>query len=245
MSLLALLAALLQATTPPAPVRVHFVGNSFTVRNDLPALVAELGRSLEPPVALEVGITARDGMTLERHWQEGDVVRRLGEEQWDVLVLQEQGSRPVTDPDLMERYLRRFAAAARDAGTEVILFQTWARVDEPETEAPRAETYRRLAAALGARLAPVGDAWTLAREELPGVMLHADDGLHANRAGTYLSAAVLLGVIAGRSPEGARVSTSGDRHSAAVLRALACRAVRALDGRACPARSGTRSRPGD
>jgi hypothetical protein len=230
--LIALLAAVVQAAEAPSPIRVHFVGNSFTFGNDLPGLVAELGRSLDPPVRLEVGMTARDGMTLEQHWREGDIVRRLREEDWDILVLQEQGSRPITDPDRMEHSVRRFAAAARDAGAEVILFQTWARVGQPETDIPRAATYRRLADAVGARLAPVGDAWGRARAELPAVVLHADDGVHANRAGAYLSAAVLLGVIAGRSPEGALASTSGEPDSAAALRTLAWRAITANTRRA-------------
>ena len=225
MILLALLAAAVQATGPPPPIRALFVGNSFTFGNDLPELVSELGRSLDPPVTIEVGMTARDGMTLERHWREGGVARRLREENWDVLVLQEQSSRPVTDPDVMEDYVRRFAAAARDVGAEVILFQTWARVGEPGTGRPRAATYRRLSDAVGAKLAPVGDAWSLARARLPAVPLHARDGLHASRAGTYLSAAVLLAVIAGRSPESARATTSSEPDSAAALRALAWRAI--------------------
>lgn len=235
MNFFALLAAIVQVAVPSSPIRVYFVGNSFTFRNDLPALVAELGRSLDPRVTVEVGMTAQDGMTLERHWQEGDIVRRLRDDDWDVLVLQEQGSRPLTDPDLMEEYVRRFAVAARDAGVEVVLFQTWAAAGEPETEMPRAATYRRLANAVGAKLAPVGKAWSLARTHLPAVVLHADDGRHASRAGTYLSVAVLLGVITGRSPEGARASRFGDPDSAAALRTLAWRAVSALAARRNPA----------
>ena len=40
----------------------------------------------------------------------------------------------------METYARRFAALAREAGAEVILFQTWARLDQPETEEPPSST---------------------------------------------------------------------------------------------------------
>jgi hypothetical protein len=164
-------------------------------------------------------------MTLEMHWLGGEVARRLREEQWDVVVLQEQGSRPITDPALMETHVRRFAAAARQAGAKVILFQTWARVNEPETEKPRAASYRRIAEAVGAKLAPVGAAWSLTRTEHPGIRLHAADGVHASRAGSYLAASVLLGVLAERSPVGATTTTSGDPDSAATLQALAWRAI--------------------
>jgi hypothetical protein len=213
---------MVQAFTPSV-LRVYFVGNSLTFRNNLPGMVAELGRSLDPPVAIEVGMSAQDGMSLERHWQEGEVGLRLREGDWDVLVLQEQSSRALADPELSEQYLRRFTGAARDAGTEVILVHTWVRADEPEKENRQRQTYHRLAKAVNVRLAPVGDAWSRARAEVPGVALHAEDGLHASREGTYLTAAVLVGMLTGRSPEQAGPLSSGDPDSAAALRALAWR----------------------
>lgn len=176
-------------------LRVLFVGNSFTVGNDLPRLVAESGLSHDPPVRLEVESAARDGMTLERHWKEGDVARRLREEAWDVVVLQEQSARPLTDPKLMETYVRRFAALAKEAGTEVILFQTWARLDEPETEQPRAAVYRRIAEAVGATVAPVGAAWSRALARRSEPRLHAADGLHASPAGSRLAASEILQAV--------------------------------------------------
>jgi hypothetical protein len=226
---LLVLLALVQGFSPP-PLRVYFVGNSLTFRNDLPGMVAELGRSLEPPMQIEAGMTARDGMSLERHWQDGEVLRRLREEDWDVLVLQEQSSRLLADPGQTERYLRLFAEAARDAGTEVILLQTWVRAEMPEAHERQRESYRKVARAVNVRLAPIGDAWTRARTELPGVALHDADGLHASRAGTYLTAAMLVGMLAGRSPEPARPLASGDPASAEKLRALAWQTVGRADG---------------
>lgn len=222
MNLLVLL-AVVQAFSPP--LRVHFVGNSLTFRNNLPGMVVELGRSLDLPMQVEAGMTARDGMSLEGHWREGDVLRRLREEEWDVLVLQEQSSRLLADPAQSELYLRRFAEAARAAGTEVILLQTWVRADRPEAHPRQRESYRQVANAVNVRLAPVGDAWDRARTELPGIALHHADGLHASREGTYLTAAVLVGMLAGRSPEQAGPLVSGDPVSASALRALAWRTV--------------------
>ena len=220
---LPILLAVLQTSAPP--LRVHFVGNSLTFRNDLPGMVVELGRSLEPPIQIEAGVTARDGMSLERHWHEGEVLRRLREEKWDVLVLQEQSSRLLADPARTERYLRLFVEAAREKGTEVILLQTWVRVETPELHERQRESYRRVAKAVNVKLAPIGDAWSSARTELPGVALHDPDGLHASRAGTYLTAAMLVGILAGRSPEAARPLASGDPPAAEELRAIAGRTI--------------------
>jgi hypothetical protein len=221
---LLILLAVLQASAPP--LRVHFVGNSLTFRNDLPGMVVELGRSLEPPMLIEAGMTASDGMSLERHWQEGEVLRRLREEKWDVLVLQEQSSRLLADPARTQRYLRLFVDAAHDAGTEVILMQTWVRAETPELHERQRESYRRVAKAVNVRLAPVGDAWHIAGTELPRVTLYDSDGLHASRAGTYLTAAVLVGMLSGRPPDAARPLASGDPASARALRVLAWRTAR-------------------
>jgi hypothetical protein len=174
---------------------VLFVGNSFTFGNDLPGLVAELALSRDPPVRLEVETVARDGMTLERHWKDGEVARRLTTEAWDVLVLQEQGARPLSDPDLMEEYAGRFAALARKAGTRMILFQTWARLNQPETEPARAAAYQRVAEAVGATVAPVGAAWSRALARQPKPALHATDGVHASPAGSRLAACEILQAI--------------------------------------------------
>ena len=229
MNLLILL-AVVQASAPP--LRVYFVGNSLTFRNDLPGMVVELGRSLEPPIRIESGMTARDGMSLERHWHEGEVLRRLREEKWDVLVLQEQSSRLLADPARTERYLRLFVEAAREKGTEVILLQTWVRAETPELHERQRESYRRVAKAVNVRLGPVGDAWNRARAELSGVTLHDPDGLHASRAGTYLTAAVLVGMLGGRSPEATGPLASGDPASAKALRELAWRTIgKAVNGR--------------
>jgi hypothetical protein len=220
----------------PPLTRVLFVGNSFTFRNDLPDRVAELGQSLDPPVHIETDMVARDGASLEAHWQDGDVALRLREERWDVLVLQEQGSRPVTAPALMETYVRRFAATALMTGTEVVLYQTWPRVDQPETEQARAETYRRIAAAVGARMAPVGIAWRLARAAHPELRLHAEDGVHASPVGSYLAACVLLGVLADRSPIGADATSVG-RDTARILQEMAQQAITELRADPRPTRS--------
>jgi hypothetical protein len=187
-------------SSPPDAVqepanRVLFVGNSFTLGHDLPRLVAERAAANDPPLRLEVHAVAEDGMTLEQHWRQGGAARRLNAERWDLVVLQEQSSRPLSEPVLMELYARRFTELARERGAKVILFETWARRDEPETSPPRAAAYRRVAEAVGAAVAPVGTAWSRARLRQPDVELHADDGIHANPAGARLAASVILETI--------------------------------------------------
>src|SRR5512135_2633891 len=48
--------------------RMLFVGNSYTARHDLPALVAQLGAEAVPPVPIETQAITAGGASLRRHW---------------------------------------------------------------------------------------------------------------------------------------------------------------------------------
>jgi hypothetical protein len=195
-----LLCAMAIGVAPPTlpsepPTRVLFVGNSFTFGNDLPRMVVEMGGAHDPPIHLEVDMVARDGMTLEHHWNEGEVARRLTAERWDVVVLQERSSRPLVDPDRMASATRQLAALARKRGVKVVLFETWARAGWPETQARLAAVYQDVAKTAGATVAPVGTTWSRSMALHPATVLHADDGVHASPAGTRLAASVILDTL--------------------------------------------------
>jgi hypothetical protein len=77
------------------PLKVLFIGNSYTGVNDLPSMVDALseaggGRKIEAHRHL-VG-----GCTLERHVKETGAIDKIRERNWDVVVLQEQSLRPVS-----------------------------------------------------------------------------------------------------------------------------------------------------
>jgi hypothetical protein len=89
--------------TPPAPLKVLFIGNSYTSVNDLPAMVAGLteaagGRRIEVDRHL-VG-----GCTLEKHVKDQKAIDKIRAAKWDVVVLQEHSLRPVIDRQAMHEY---------------------------------------------------------------------------------------------------------------------------------------------
>ncbi len=182
------------------PLRVLFLGNSYTQQNKLPAAVQAMAASARIPVEIEVGSRTPGGCTFERHWIEGSSVELIREGGWDVVVLQEQSQRPVEDPLLMLRYGKELIREVQKAGARPLLFLTWAPEDQPERIAGLAKAYRGLAEQTGAELAPVGLAWRDALEERPDFSLHQADGSHPNPRGSYLAACVLLGWIAELDP---------------------------------------------
>jgi len=51
--------------------RVLFIGNSYTSRNQLPRLLADLAATAEHPRLVEVDAIVAGGASLKRHWNAG------------------------------------------------------------------------------------------------------------------------------------------------------------------------------
>jgi hypothetical protein len=119
--------------TVPAPLKVLFIGNSYTSVNNLPAMLEGLadtagGRKIDADRHL-VG-----GCTLERHVREKQAIGKIHSEKWDVVVLQEQSLRPVLDRQSMHKYARLLDAEIRQQGAKTVFYLTWARQHIPEMQ---------------------------------------------------------------------------------------------------------------
>ncbi len=179
------------------PLRVLFVGNSFSYYNNLPAIVAAFARSADPPKILLTKEQTVGGATLEKLWSLQTTSSVLSEERWDYVVLQEQSNRPITYPKGMMEAAQRFDDAIKKQGANTIFFLTWARRGMPEQQLTLNAAYEKVAAQLGAQIAPVGPAWQLALEGNPQLNLYANDGRHPSATGSYIAACVLYLVISG------------------------------------------------
>ena len=200
-----------QARKPPnapKPVRVLFVGNSYTSANDLPAMVRALGAAAKPKVEFEIEAATPGGFTLEAHLAaEGKESprARIAAGAFDHVVLQEQSLRPIQEPDKMLAAARVFAKELAAAKSGAVWYATWARLAKPETQADIDKAYAACLEATGGRLAPVGAAWRAvlaAKDEKDRVALHAADGSHPSAAGSYLAALVVYGALSGKDLDG-------------------------------------------
>jgi hypothetical protein len=194
-------------TTKPSPrvsgppLRVLFIGNSYTFYNGgVDAVVAAMARA--GGRTIDTASVAVGDKSLEWHWQNGDARAAIARGGWDYVVLQELSTRPVANPELMTEFARKFDADIKAAGAKTVLFGTWGRYNEPETQRDINRAYEKLAAELGARLARVGPAFERVLEDRPSIRLHADDRSHPSGAGTYLAAAVFYATLTSDSPEG-------------------------------------------
>jgi len=195
-------------------LRVLFVGNSFTFRNSLPALVHELaaGDPGAPPIfSVEY---AAGGWSLHQANKDDGLDKLLREVHWDVVVLQEKSWLLSLPEEQWRRETYPAARALREkiaaAGARTVLFMTWGYVrgdrrDEPHDtyaamQARLADGYSKLGSELGAQVAPAGLAWAEALRRQPTLDLWAGDGQHPARLGSYLAACVFYAMLSGREP---------------------------------------------
>lgn len=182
-------------------MRILFLGNSFTYFNDLPDMVGSL-------LGAEIGRNLRGGAYLYQHVDEADelcaITRRLlTEEKWDYVVLQDQSQGPITNPAEFRQAVDGLAPMIRAAGGKPVMYETWAYEEGTDTLASTGLTfevmqqglsdgYREAAQAHDALLAPVGQAFAVARRV---TQLYDADHYHPSAAGSCLAAETIAAVI--------------------------------------------------
>jgi hypothetical protein len=194
------------------PLRVLFIGNSYTYFNNLPRMVEQLAAASKNGPRIETRMVVIPGGTLKEQWQTEDALKAIQQGGWDYVVLQEQGTFGASwrvdgllhvNTMYFFEYARLFDAAIKKAGAKTVLFQTWPRRDAPEQDRQALDSAQmEIAGELHAVVAPVALAWQIARKEAPEVSLYWVDGSHPSPGGTYLAACVFYATLTGRKPTG-------------------------------------------
>ena len=217
-------------------LNVIFVGNSYTIYNDLPGMVARL---LEADgVDLHTGSYLMLGSTLMEHWlhnlgqaskreeamQRGERFgawlgrfdRLLADGPWDYAVFQGNSGDTLMNWGFAEAATLWCDKLRNESPeTKAVFFMTWARRHRPGQQATITNGYRSVARVNQALIAPAGEAWRAALDARPGLVLHAADKSHPTAAGTYLTACVFYATLTGKSPVdlSGRLSADGPRQS--------------------------------
>jgi hypothetical protein len=198
-------------------VRILFVGNSFTARNNLPGLLA--GMAEARGTSVEHRLISAGGASLRQHLSGGKALEAIKTGGFDFVVLQEQSTLPIKSPARMRESVREFDTAIKEGGARTALYMTWARRNAPETQQALTSAYATSAVELGATLVPVGMVWErfIATHDEP--VLHDKDNSHPALAGSYLAACVFLIALLEEDPVGIDVPVKGlDADTAALLR---------------------------
>ncbi len=189
-------------STPEPPYKILFVGNSLTFYNNgIYYHMKKLAGSANPPMAIKADSVVQGGATLKLLWGITSLHEKIGEGNYDVVVLQEDI--PETSVALFYEYTRKFVAEIREAGAEPVLFMAWSyeRLGKATME-DIAQAHHSIATELGVDVAPVGLALQRAMEERPELDMYDLDRVHTSIHGTYLATNVIYATIFAKSPVG-------------------------------------------
>jgi len=208
-------------------VRILFIGNSYTSRNNLPRLLADLAAVAEHPRKLHVEAIVAGGASLRRHWNAGKAQHVIATGKWDYVVLQEQSTLPVKNSQRYHDNVRVIAPEITAHGAKPVLYLTWARQSAPQTQDIIDRAVAEIAAEVGALVVPVGAAWQRVLREKPEVRLYTEDGSHPTAAGSYLAACVFHLALFDEPVQGDSVADALrlDRATARKLREVASAAA--------------------
>lgn len=193
------------------PVRILFIGNSYTYYNSLPRMVKAMAESRYSGRRFETRFAGRGGATLQELWEAGKAVKEIKTGHWDYVVLQEQsmlgtavvedGKRYFGSPEPFFNYAKKFAWIIKSQGAEPVFFMTWSRQKHPEQQKYLSYAYMHIARELDSKVAPVGMVWDKVRNR-PDTGLYQMDGSHPTVEGSYLAAGTLFAVLFDASPVG-------------------------------------------
>src|SRR6185369_5183622 len=197
-------------------LRVLFIGNSFTARNNVPQLIAQLAESSQK--TFQHRLISAGGASLRMHWNKGDAQKEIQKTSYDYVVLQEQSTLPIKNALRMAENIRLFDPVIRESGAKTALYLTWARQHAPESQKAINDAYCTIGEELGAVVVPVGIAWEQLLSQKPAITLHDADQSHPSFAGSYLAACVFFATFFNQSPEG--IKTDLNATSAAEIKLL-------------------------
>ena len=177
--------------------RILFIGNSLTDFNNLPDIVCRLAAGRHKASCESV---TGGGFALEDHFSDGRAVRRLEEERWSVVVLQQGPSALASSRVNLREWTARFAPLIAAAGARPALYAVWPEKARSFDFARVSESYRLAASDVGGLFFPAGDAWLAAWRRDSALPLYGGDDFHPSAAGSYLAALVIYRVLWGELP---------------------------------------------
>jgi len=213
----------------PDAKQMLFIGNSQTIRWNLPKTVEFMVNSGPAALRVQTSRIVAGGRNLEWHLAHSKPLEEIAAHRYAYVVLQEYQASSV---EKMVEMVRQYDKVIRERGGRTLLYCTWVRLDQSSEDQDRMnDLQRQVAKTLNVTFVPVGVAWQTVRRERPDLNLHNADKLHPGMDGAYLTTCVFYAVLTGKSPEGLEFQTVlGDEihvkpETAAYLQKVAWRTV--------------------
>lgn len=192
------------------PVKVLFIGNSYTHMNNMPKMFEKISKDAGMNVIVEK--CAQSGASFKVHSEREEVYEAIKSRDWDYVILQGYSRELTFDPEHIDTatvpYLNKITTSIYDnyACTNVLFYMTWGYEDgyheREETNSylkmahKIEEGYRYLSDVYNVPAVPVGMVWKEVKAT-NSMDLYAKDRAHPSKEGSYLVASTFFESIFG------------------------------------------------
>ena len=184
---------MMEPVNEPNIVKILFIGNSLTFFNDgVDFHVGEFYDNGEINVLSSTSRATSPGFSLADHLGSPATMNKINSEDWDYIVLQENGIVATTNPDEMIASVTTFKNILDATSSKVFFYLTWAYDGEPQMTNELLDAYTEASAMTGYKIIPVGLGWRDFQQENNGTNLLGPDGVHPSMEGTYFASAMLF-----------------------------------------------------
>lgn len=196
------------------PMRVLFVGNSYTHYNNMPKIFKDLANSKN--INVDVHMSAKSSHTFQMHSERPDLYQDIQREKWDYVVLQGFSRELSTDirkiDSMVVPYVKRIADSIyhQNPCATILLYETWGYEQGfPEDSVNMSyqvmsdhihQGYLYLSKLFDFPIVPVGKVWETVKENNVSIPLYQEDLQHPSKFGSYLAACSFYAAIFKQNP---------------------------------------------
>jgi hypothetical protein len=203
-------------TQEKQPVRVLFIGNSYTHMNSLYKIYQNLANSKGKNVKADT--LAVSGSTLKGHTERPNTFKKIKSKNWDYVFIQGFSRELSYDANTISQNTVPYARMLIDSiqkynpCVSIYYYMTWGYADGYKDSIPTdsyldmqeriQKGYLQLSQETGGfPIAPVGMVWKKVRELHPEMNLYVSDKAHPSILGSYVAACTFFSSIYKESPE--------------------------------------------
>lgn len=194
------------------PLKVLFIGNSYTHMNDMPSMFEKISKEAGMNVLVEK--CAQSSATFQIHAEERpEIYEAIKSRKWDYVILQGFSREMAFEPTELDTtvipYIDKLIRAIyeNNACTNVMFYMTWGykngyshrkETDSYDKMTAKIETgYSYVGHFYDLPVVPVGLVWKQQRKNNPNINLYARDLAHPSKNGSYLVACTFFKAIFG------------------------------------------------
>jgi hypothetical protein len=170
--------------------KILFVGNSLTYYNDLPKLVAKIGK--DNGVEIKPEMIAYPNYALEDHWNDGVIQTLIANKKYHFVVVQQGPSSQADGRAMLLDYGTRIKNICTPHNTKLAFFMVWPARSNFHTFDGVIKNYTDAAAATNSLLCPVGRDWKEYFSSTGDYSYYGPDMFHPSQRGSENAASVIF-----------------------------------------------------